>query len=187
MFEIVRVTGREIFDSRGNPTVEAEVELGGGIIGLAAVPSGASTGEKEAVELRDGDKSRHGGKGVIKAVSNVNTEIRKTVVGMDASSQRAVDAAMIALDGTPNKAKLGANAILAVSMATAPAAAALAINLPVPLSYARSVTFVFPSGFGPMPVNPMRVVTPLEGLMRYRLLSPTPYSPTPCTNPKACM
>ena len=115
--------GREILDSRGNPTVEADVVLADGSFGRAAVPSGASTGEKEAVELRDGDKSRYGGKGVTKAVSNINTAIRKAVTGLDASDQRGVDAAMIALDGTPNKAKLGANAILAVSMATARAAA----------------------------------------------------------------
>ncbi len=123
MFEIVSVTGREILDSRGNPTVEAEVELSGGPVGSAAVPSGASTGEKEAVELRDGDKSRYGGKGVTQAVSNINTEIRKAVIGMDATRQRAIDGAMIALDATANKARLGANAILAVSMATARAAA----------------------------------------------------------------
>jgi enolase len=123
MFEIVRVNGREILDSRGNPTVEAEIELSGGIVGTAAVPSGASTGEKEAVELRDGDKNRYGGKGVTKAVNNINAEIRKAVTGLDATNQRAVDAAMIALDATANKAKLGANAILAVSMATARAAA----------------------------------------------------------------
>jgi len=123
MSEIVRVVGREILDSRGNPTVEAEVELADGSIGTAAVPSGASTGEKEAVELRDGDKNRYGGKGVTKAVANVNTSIRQAITGMNASDQRAVDAAMIQLDGTPNKAKLGANAILAVSMATARAAA----------------------------------------------------------------
>ena len=123
MTEIVEVRGREILDSRGNPTVEADVVLADGSFGRAAVPSGASTGEKEAVELRDGDKARYGGKGVTKAVSNINTEIRKAVAGLDASNQRAVDAAMIGLDGTPNKAKLGANAILAVSMAVARAAA----------------------------------------------------------------
>jgi enolase len=117
------VKGREILDSRGNPTVEADVVLADGSFGRAAVPSGASTGEKEAVELRDGDKSRYGGKGVTKAVSHINTAIRKAVTGLDASDQRGVDAAMIALDGTPNKAKLGANAILAVSMAAARAAA----------------------------------------------------------------
>jgi enolase len=124
MNNIAMVVGRQIFDSRGNPTVEADVILADGTMGSAAVPSGASTGEKEAVELRDGDKTRYGGKGVSKAVGNINTSIRAAVVGLDASDQRAVDAAMLALDGTPNKAKLGANAILAVSMATARAAAA---------------------------------------------------------------
>jgi enolase len=124
MTEIVQVIGRQIFDSRGNPTVEADVILAGGALGRAAVPSGASTGEKEAVELRDGDKSRYGGKGVSRAVANINTAIQEAVRGLDASNQRAVDAAMIALDGTPNKAKLGANAMLAVSMAAARAAAA---------------------------------------------------------------
>ncbi len=123
MTEIVAVKGREILDSRGNPTVEADVVLADGSFGRAAVPSGASTGEKEAVELRDGDKKRYSGKGVAKAVSHVNAGIRKAVLGLDASDQRAIDAAMIQLDGTPNKAALGANAILAVSMATARAAA----------------------------------------------------------------
>lgn len=124
MTEIVRVTGRQILDSRGNPTVEAEVELAGGDIGIAAVPSGASTGEKEAVELRDGDPHKYGGKGTTKAVANIKTDLAKAVIGMDATEQRAVDQAMLDADGTPNKAKLGANAILAVSMATARAAAA---------------------------------------------------------------
>lgn len=123
MAEIIRVTGREILDSRGNPTVEAEVELADGSVGSAAVPSGASTGEKEAVELRDGDKHRYGGKGVLRAVAHVNAEIADAVRGLDASEQQAVDAAMLAADGTPNKANLGANAILAVSMAAARAAA----------------------------------------------------------------
>ena len=123
MTAIVDVKGREILDSRGNPTVEADVVLADGSFGRAAVPSGASTGEKEAVELRDGDKARYGGKGVKKAVANISNAIRPAVAGLDASDQRALDAAMIALDGTPNKAKLGANAILAVSMAGARAAA----------------------------------------------------------------
>jgi len=123
MTKIVSVVGRQILDSRGNPTVEAEVELAGGAIGVAAVPSGASTGEKEAVELRDGDKKRYGGKGVLKAAGHVNKELASAVVGLDATGQRAVDQAMIEADGTPNKGKLGANAILAVSMATARAAA----------------------------------------------------------------
>jgi len=124
MTKIVSVAGREILDSRGNPTVEAEVRLEGGAAGTAAVPSGASTGEKEAVELRDGDKQRYGGKGVLKAAGHVSGILAGTVVGLDATDQRAVDQAMIAADGTANKGNLGANAILAVSMATARAAAA---------------------------------------------------------------
>lgn len=123
MTKIVSVVGREILDSRGNPTVEAEVGLDGGAIGVAAVPSGASTGEKEAVELRDGDKKRYGGKGVTKAASHIGKELAAAVAGKDATNQRAIDQAMIDADGTPNKGKLGANAILAVSMATARAAA----------------------------------------------------------------
>ena len=121
---IVRVRGREILDSRGNPTVEADVVLEGGALGRAAVPSGASTGEHEALELRDGDKSRYLGKGVLKAVEHVNGAIAKAVTGMDAAGQEALDRRMLEVDGTPNKAKLGANAILAVSMAAARAAAA---------------------------------------------------------------
>jgi len=120
---IVRVQGREILDSRGNPTVEVDVTLDGGAFGRAAVPSGASTGEREALELRDGDKSRYGGKGVRKAVANVNGEIAMAVAGRDLD-QRALDGAMIALDGTPTKSRLGANAILGVSMAAARAEAA---------------------------------------------------------------
>src|ERR1700677_1004670 len=108
--KIVTVRGREIIDSRGNPTVEAEVGLEGGAIGRAAVPSGASTGEHEAIELRDGDKSRYLGKGVLKAAGHVNAEIAKAVTGMDASEQRAVDRRMIEADGTDNKSKFGANA-----------------------------------------------------------------------------
>ncbi len=121
--EIIKITGREILDSRGNPTVEADVILADGSLGRAAVPSGASTGEHEANELRDGDKKRYLGKGVLKAVKNVDTSIQKALVGMDASAQTNVDAAMISLDGTANKSKLGANAMLAVSLATARAAA----------------------------------------------------------------
>jgi enolase len=124
MSEIVKVIGREILDSRGNPTVEADVWLSDGSMGRAAVPSGASTGEHEAVELRDGDKSRYLGKGTTKAVRHVNTEIDAALRGKDAFLQADVDRAMIALDGTPNKGRLGANAILAVSMATSRAAAA---------------------------------------------------------------
>ena len=117
------IYAREILDSRGNPTVEVEVYLEGGAMGRASVPSGASTGVHEAVELRDGDKSRYLGKGTLKAVENVNTIIAENVIGMDALDQVAIDEAMIKLDGTPNKAKLGANAILGVSLAVAKAAA----------------------------------------------------------------
>src|SRR5690554_403563 len=117
------VEAREIMDSRGNPTVEVDVILEDGSMGRAAVPSGASTGVHEAVELRDGDKSRYLGKGVLKAVDNVNNIIAPELEGMDSLDQVAIDRAMIALDGTPNKAKLGANAILGVSMAVARAAA----------------------------------------------------------------
>ena len=122
--QIMQVIGREIIDSRGNPTVEAEVLLADGSVGRAAAPSGASTGEFEALELRDGDKSRYGGKGVSKAVENINEKIAPAVAGLDASDIYAVDAAMLALDGTEDKSNLGANAILAVSLATAKAAAA---------------------------------------------------------------
>ena len=122
--KIARVHGRQIIDSRGNPTVEADVILESGVLGRAAVPSGASTGEHEAMELRDADKSRYLGKGVLKAVSNVNGALAAAVKGIDASDQRVLDDRMIQTDGTPNKGKLGANAILAVSMATARAAAA---------------------------------------------------------------
>jgi enolase len=123
MTKIVSVVGREILDSRGNPTVEAEVGLDGGAVGVAAVPSGASTGEKEAAELRDGDKKRYGGKGVKKAAGHIGKELAAAVVGQNATNQRAIDQAMIEADGAPNKGKLGANAILAVSMAAARAAA----------------------------------------------------------------
>ena len=121
--KITRVHGREILDSRGNPTVEVDVTLDGGATGRAAVPSGASTGEREALELRDGDKSRYGGKGVRKAVANVNGEIAKAIIGRE-FDQRALDEAMIALDGTPTKSRLGANALLGVSMAALRAEAA---------------------------------------------------------------
>jgi len=128
--KIASVRGREILDSRGNPTVEADVRLEGGALGRAAVPSGASTGEHEAIELRDGDKSRYLGKGVLKAVGHVNAEVARAVSGMDAADQRALDRRMIEADGTANKSKFGANAILAVSMAAARAAAA-ALGLPL--------------------------------------------------------
>ncbi len=124
MTTIVKVTGREILDSRGNPTVEADVYLADGSMGRAAVPSGASTGEHEAVELRDGDKSRYQGKGTLKATSHINGEIATALHGKDAAQQTEIDAIMIELDGTDNKGRLGANAILAVSMAAARAAAA---------------------------------------------------------------
>jgi enolase len=120
---IEEVTAREILDSRGNPTVQVEVLLMGGARGVAAVPSGASTGAHEAVELRDGDKARYGGKGVLNAVANVNDLISEALVGLDATDQTMIDDVMIALDGTPNKSKLGANAILGVSLAAAKAAA----------------------------------------------------------------
>ncbi|MBU6505686.1 MAG: phosphopyruvate hydratase [Betaproteobacteria bacterium] len=146
MSAIVEVVAREILDSRGNPTVEAEVVTENGATGRAAVPSGASTGTREAIELRDGDKSRYLGKGVLKAVSHVNTEIYEAVVGLEVSDQALIDHTMIELDGTDNKARLGANAILAVSLATAKAAAeeaglplyrylggAGAVHMPVPM------------------------------------------------------
>ena len=128
--EIEKVVGREILDSRGNPTVEAEVTLVDGTVARGTAPSGASTGEFEALELRDGDKSRYLGKGVSKAVENINTVINDTVAGMDASDIYAVDKAMIEADGTKDKSKLGANAILAVSIATA-RAAATALDIPL--------------------------------------------------------
>ena len=123
MSNIKNIRAREILDSRGNPTVEADVTLADGAFGRAAVPSGASTGIREALELRDGDKSRYMGKGVNTAVANVNTEIRDALIGMEATDQTAIDGKMIDLDGTANKERLGANALLAVSMATARAAA----------------------------------------------------------------
>ncbi|MFT7524605.1 MAG: enolase, partial [Candidatus Paceibacteria bacterium] len=123
MSTIIDIIAREILDSRGNPTVEVDVILEDGTLGRAAVPSGASTGAHEAVELRDGDKSRYGGKGVLDAVASVNGEIAECLVGVDATEQVLIDAAMIDLDGTANKARLGANAILGVSLATAKAAA----------------------------------------------------------------
>jgi enolase len=130
MTEITAIHAREILDSRGNPTVEADVVLEGGIVGRAAVPSGASTGEHEAVELRDGDKSHYLGKGVLQAVENVESVLAPELTGMDAANQRLLDATMVSLDGTPNKGRLGANAILAVSMAAA-RASAKALGLPL--------------------------------------------------------
>jgi enolase len=128
--EIVEVYGREILDSRGNPTVEVEVWLDCDVMGRAAVPSGASTGVHEALELRDGDKGRYGGKGVLKAVENINEEIADALLGLDALDQAAVDDTMLELDGTPNKSKLGANAMLGASLAVARAAAE-AVDLPL--------------------------------------------------------
>src|SRR5215471_7669785 len=130
MTTIERVSGSEILDSRGNPTVEAEVELSGGAVGRAAVPSGASTGQNEALELRDNDKKRYGGKGVLKAVGNISSALAKTVIGRDALMQAEIDHEMIKADSTPNKRRLGANSILAVSLATARAAAE-AVGLPL--------------------------------------------------------
>jgi enolase len=130
MAKIIRIVGREILDSRGNPTVEVEVTLEGGAFGRAAVPSGASTGVHEALELRDGDKSLYGGKGTLKAVKHVNTEIAEAIIGLNALEQGTVDKAMLTLDGTPNKSKLGANAILGVSLAVA-RAAANSVGLPL--------------------------------------------------------
>src|SRR5687767_1213442 len=123
MSAIVDVVAREILDSRGNPTVEADVLLESGVLGRAAAPSGASTGSREAVELRDGDKKRYGGKGVLKAVAHVNDILADELVGFDALDQIGIDSHMCQLDGTPNKGKLGANAILGVSLAVAKAAA----------------------------------------------------------------
>ena len=122
--KIKRIKGREILDSRGNPTVEVDVKLESGFVARASVPSGASTGENEAVELRDGDRSRYGGKGVLKAVSNINGEIADVITGMKACEQSLIDETLVALDGTSNKSRLGANAILGVSLAVAKAAAA---------------------------------------------------------------
>src|SRR5438132_11478840 len=131
MMTIAELKAREILDSRGNPTLEVDCILEGGAMGRAAVPSGASTGEHEAVELRDGDKSRYLGKGVIKAVANIHTVIAPALSSMPISHQRAIDHKMIELDGSENKGRLGANAILAVSMAAARAAA---LSLSTPLS-----------------------------------------------------
>jgi enolase len=143
MTKIIDVRAREILDSRGNPTIEADVILASGVIGSAMVPSGASTGEREAIELRDGDKSRYLGKGVLNAVKNVQTELRDAVIGLDADDQSALDEKMIALDGTESKSRLGANALLAVSMATA-RAAANAKKQPLYRSLNTSGEFILP-------------------------------------------
>ncbi|EEN83179.1 phosphopyruvate hydratase [Porphyromonas endodontalis] len=141
--EIVKITGREILDSRGNPTVEVEVVLDSGFTGRAAVPSGASTGEHEAIELRDGDKNRYGGKGVLKAVQNVNEIIAPALFGMSALEQRATDQKLIELDGTPTKSNLGANAMLGVSLAVAKAAAA-ELDIPLYRYIGGTNTYVLP-------------------------------------------
>ncbi len=141
--EIVKIVGREILDSRGNPTVEVDVHLMSGVIGRAAVPSGASTGENEALELRDGDKKRYLGKGVLKAVENVNTVIAPALIGMSALEQRAIDNKMIAMDGPKTKSKLGANAILGVSLAVAKAAA-IYLDQPLYRYIGGTNTFVLP-------------------------------------------
>jgi len=143
MAKIIKILGREILDSRGNPTVEVEVTLEGGAFGRAAVPSGASTGVHEALELRDGDKGRYGGKGTVKAVGHVNKEIRDALIGLEGLDQGAVDHAMLALDGTPNKSKLGANAILGVSLAVA-RAAAVSVGLPLYRYLGGAVANVLP-------------------------------------------
>ncbi|MBR2380235.1 MAG: phosphopyruvate hydratase [Paraprevotella sp.] len=140
---IKTIKGREILDSRGNPTVEVEVTLENGVIGIAAVPSGASTGEHEAIELRDGDETRYGGKGVLKAVTNVNTIIAPALIGCNALNQRAIDKKMIALDGTETKSNLGANAILGVSLAVAKAAAK-SMNMPLYRYIGGTNTYILP-------------------------------------------
>jgi len=154
MAKIVDIKGREVLDSRGNPTVEADVLLDNGIIGSACAPSGASTGSREALELRDGDKSRYLGKGVLKAVANINGPIRDLLKGMDPSDQKALDHAMIKLDGTENKATLGANAILAVSLAAAKAAAQ---DQDLPL-YAHIANLNGTPGVYSMPVPMMNII-----------------------------
>ncbi len=154
MAKIINVIGREIMDSRGNPTVEAEVHLEGGFVGMAAAPSGASTGSREALELRDGDKSRYLGKGVLTAVANVNGVIRAALLGKDATAQAELDQIMIDLDGTENKDKLGANAILAVSLAAAKAAAA---SKGIPL-YAHIAELNGTPGQYSMPVPMMNIL-----------------------------
>ncbi|EPL10795.1 phosphopyruvate hydratase [Pseudomonas sp. CF161] len=154
MAKIVDIKGREVLDSRGNPTVEADVLLDNGIIGSACAPSGASTGSREALELRDGDKSRYLGKGVLKAVANINGPIRDLLLGKDPSDQKALDHAMIKLDGTENKATLGANAILAVSLAAAKAAAQ---DQDLPL-YAHIANLNGTPGVYSMPVPMMNII-----------------------------
>ncbi len=154
MTHIADIRAFEVLDSRGNPTVRAEVELTNGVVATAFAPSGASTGSREALELRDGDAGRYLGKGVLTAVNNINVQIRKLLIGFDASDQRAIDRAMIEADGTDNKANLGANAILAVSLATARAAA---VSAGVPL-YAHIATLNGTPGIYSMPVPMMNIL-----------------------------
>ena len=154
MAKIIDIKGREVLDSRGNPTVEVDVVLEGGIMGSACAPSGASTGSREALELRDGDKSRYMGKGVLKAVANINGAIRELLLGQDATDQAGLDRAMIELDGTDNKATLGANAILAVSLAAAKAAAQ-AKGMPL---YAHIAELNGTPGVYSMPVPMMNII-----------------------------
>ncbi len=154
MTHIADIRAFEVLDSRGNPTVQAEVELINGVVATAFAPSGASTGSREALELRDGDAGRYLGKGVLTAVNNINVQIRKLLIGFDASDQRAIDRAMIEADGTDNKANLGANAILAVSLATARAAA---VSAGVPL-YAHIATLNGTPGIYSMPVPMMNIL-----------------------------
>ncbi len=154
MTHITDIRAFEVLDSRGNPTVQAEVELTNGVVATAFAPSGASTGSREALELRDGDAGRYLGKGVLTAVNNINVQIRKLLIGFDASDQRAIDRAMIEADGTDNKANLGANAILAVSLATARAAA---VSAGVPL-YAHIATLNGTPGIYSMPVPMMNIL-----------------------------
>ena len=154
MASIKNIRAREVLDSRGNPTIEADVELDSGVMGSACAPSGASTGSREALELRDKDPGRYLGKGVLKAVQNVNTEIRQALIGQDAADQKALDSVMLELDGTENKAKLGANAILAVSLAAAKAAATDA-GLPL---YAHIAQLNGSAGNYSLPVPMMNIV-----------------------------
>ena len=154
MAEIVDIKAFEVLDSRGNPTVEADVVLASGAVGSACAPSGASTGTREALELRDGDKSRYLGKGVLKAVENINTTIKNLLIGRDAADQRALDQLMIDADGTDNKGELGANAILAVSLA---AAKAVAIEKGIPL-YQHIADINGTPGQYTMPVPMMNII-----------------------------
>jgi len=154
MTSIKNIRAREVLDSRGNPTIEADVELDSGVMGSACAPSGASTGSREALELRDKDPARYLGKGVLKAVQNVNTEIRQALIGQDAADQKALDGVMLELDGTENKAKLGANAILSVSLAAAKAAA-LDAGLPL---YAHIAQLNGSAGNYSLPVPMMNIV-----------------------------